>query len=361
MRLARGAAVVLLAVSLVGGPSVGSVSAASSGGAPTSPSEVTLFGYGSQPMTSSTGQDLHLAIEAEWWRGGGDQETDVYTTLSKGNESHSESHSWSAIVPKSEFSFDTASGTGSVQTGSTLGGLGGVTLSIAPRGSARTRSCGGTSSDVIQPVTVSGSVDLHSHSGSGPHAWGAVSASGVSDMFQHNATVEAVYGNVNRCLGGFPCERTIYWTGPGGIGGLLSGAESPLRSSQRSWLEWSHATTAAGAAPDVSLNREDDAYAPIPALGVKRRTDGGIRIAVGPRRAVGVTGSAVLVASGPPVRKRIACGSGTESLVQWTRVSYENGAQPLTIANDIFGDGSNHDSTKGGSISYVGLQPPPVP
>jgi hypothetical protein len=180
-------------------------------------------------------------------------------------------------------------------------------------------------------------------------------------MFQHTATVEAIYGSVNRCLGGFPCQRTIDWNGPGGIGGALSGYESPRWSSQQSWLEWDHETTPAGGPPDVNLNREDDAYASIPALGVKRRADGGIRIAVGPRRAVGVTGSAVLVASGPPVRKRIACGSGTESLVQWTRVSYQNGAQPLDIANDIFGDGSNHDSTKGGSISYLGLQPPPVP
>jgi hypothetical protein len=337
-------------VALVSAGSWGSAAAPAHATSLSRVAETAMYGP-DVAVRSSTGHHLELSIEVIADRAA---DTQLFVELSRGI---AEDHSWTFDVPKSEFVYNPSTGAGSFTVNTSIAPYGQLALTIVSAGPARTQRCDAASKTVTRRVAVTGTISFDTRS-AGRTPWGTVSTSRETTKFQGPTKVAVVYGNVNKSCQAVqksPCQHQVFWNGPGGVGGAISGESTKVHGHFQTNIEWVRTETPPNSPTNSS--RSDFSFRRVPRPTIRRHGDL-IQLVVNLGKAPGVTGSAILSAIGKPQHKRFSCGGHFEQSTTWTHARFENGGVPLRIVNQIFGDGFNPNSAKGGVIGFNGIVPP---
>jgi hypothetical protein len=280
-----------------------------------------------QSLTSSTGKQLTLALTA----------TNAATlSVTLGRTGALESHTWTfALGTASDLTFDTGTGLGALKTGTSLGKFGTMSLNLAAVGKLLSVGCGRTRTSV-QPVTVNGTLMYKSQS-SGAARWGLVG--GTQRLAFTGQNVISIPDGADKLCGSTlpPCSAFVHWGAHNivstGFTQLL-GSNSTTNGITTSTITAQRSTTLTAPAGTV---RTDTTTIPVPAPAFTL-SGTSATVKVSPS-GTSVTGSATFISTTVNQMPGLACGApGQLSADTAWLATYTNGAQPLTIHEEIEGN-----------------------
>jgi hypothetical protein len=332
---------VLVAVPiLLAGTAVGAAPSALAHGSAKRPVETFLFSN-AQALTSSTGIRLQTSVSADAFSSGG---ADASIELFR----RGESHNWDLPVGRRTFSFSHQSGRGSLVTGTQLGRLGELTLTLSRRGPTRTKTCAGGNVRQRTPVTVSGSLTVDPRSAT----WGRIGSAAHPQTFTAAALVETDHGRAESgCFNGTShpsCPAQRDWNGPSSQSVFLSGGWVRRHGTRHGFVE-AERTVEIG---DTQGFRDDsiERAAPAPTFASRH---GAVLVRVTAHGVAGASGSATLRSVGSRSTRSFGCGHHKVVQDRTWSASYTNGRTPLTIASAVGRAIREHDSKRGSGIDFM--------
>jgi hypothetical protein len=280
-----------------------------------------------QSLTSSTGKALTLAFTA----------TNAATmSVTLGRTGALESHTWNfALGAISDLTFDSETGLGALRTGTSLGKFGTMNLNLAAVGKLQSVGCGRTRTSV-QPVSVTGTLTYRSQS-TGAAKWGLVG--GTKKLTFTGQNIISIPDGADKLCGSTlpPCSTFVHWGAHNIVSNgftQLLGSNSTTNGVTTSTITAQRSTTLASPAGTVRTDTTTIAV-PAPAFTLSGAS---ATVKVSPS-GTSVTGSATLTSTTVNQMPGLACGApGQLSADTAWLATYQNGAQPLTIHEEIDGN-----------------------
>lgn len=301
---------------------------ASGGGAMTLSSSVL-------DIVSSTGHQLRLHVLAL----GSDSNSQV--SIQVQTRSGVEEHDWNFDVPTSVVSLSTT-GKGRIHlTAKRTGGRATVLLRTSPVGGVTRSTCHRKTATKTRHVTLTGTVLLHTRT-HGKHAWGNLGSAHKALRFSTKSKVVRTLRAASNCpTPEFPCRNTFAWQASGGPPGELDffvginqGAHAQIAGFRSVQLS---------GPPGAS--RSDILQFP-------QKAPNQLIVATDHSATLQATfrgGTATLSGAPPPQKATQPCGKAGKKKVsvEFWSADFANGATPILLPAQVFGDISLADSPAG--------------
>jgi hypothetical protein len=324
--------VTVAASGLIAAASLAVSSPTASAGPSASPETLTFLDSGTIHVTSTTGQHLRLSISGDRFANS-EGSSNAHSKSSFGVELTSgngqETHQWEFHLAANSFT-DSATGGGSVTTGSQIAPFGKLALTMSPVGGAHTQTCDTDNHNVIHHVRLKGAISFNTHS-PGSHSWGSLPTHSYS--FPH-AKLTAGHGSdvEEACAAPFACQAGLMWNASHGPIDLLGFDDSVTGNKVVSHIEADrnvHLGTPAHAVRFDTI----EVTAPTPAFA---SSSGHATLSVTTSGGV-ATGTAALSSTGhsPYSQDCNEGGHGVKGTL-WN-AHFQAGSTPLTFHAQIFG------------------------